>query len=96
LITTELCEGSIRISNPAPDLQAADLDHMFERFWQKNSAHNDYQHSGLGLSIVQTCARLIPAEVETSLEQGILTISIREATRQKQLPQHHSTVSQHS
>lgn len=94
LITIELREGYIRISNSAPDLGQADLDHMFERFWQKNMARNDYQHSGLGLSIVQTCARLIPAQIETSLNQGILSITLHEISPQNQASPHASA--QHS
>lgn len=76
-IEIELRPGMIRVKNQAPELSPQDLTIMSERFWQKNPARNDSQHSGLGLSIVQTCAKLAGTSVHMTLESGALTMIIR-------------------
>ena len=57
----------LTISNPAKDLTAADVDHVFERFWRKDTARSDGRHSGLGLSIVKAFADLLNADVQVCL-----------------------------
>lgn len=51
--------GLLAVTNPAPGLEAADLDHLFEQFWRKDPARAGYGHAGLGLSIVRACVRLL-------------------------------------
>ncbi len=65
------------ISNPAPDLDPHDLEKIFDRFWRKNSSHRAEAHSGLGLSIVQACVRLLNGTIRPSLDaEGILHVEI--------------------
>lgn len=63
---TRLC-----VSNPAPNLHADDVPHLFERFWKKESASNKAasagRHSGLGLSIVAACAEALGGTCKASL-----------------------------
>ncbi|MFM2198432.1 MAG: hypothetical protein RLZZ505_1864 [Verrucomicrobiota bacterium] len=69
---------SIRITNPAPDLAAEDLPHLFERFWRKDESHGGYDHSGLGLSIVRATSHLLGAKCSAHLTgQGGLCVEVR-------------------
>lgn len=77
LIQCRLDRGTIAIKNAAPELNQQDLAVMFDRFWQKNHARNDSQHSGLGLSIVASCAKLVDASIHTTLTEGQFCIEIR-------------------
>jgi signal transduction histidine kinase len=57
----------LRVVNPAPKLDPADVPHLFERFWRKDASRTGYGHSGLGLSIVRACAALLGARCEARL-----------------------------
>ena len=58
-VTVTAAPGRIVVSNPAPDLTAEDVSRLFERFWRKDESRSDRGHSGLGLSIVRACVRLL-------------------------------------
>ncbi len=55
------------VENPAPDLQAEDLPHLFERFWRKNLARNDSEHAGLGLALAKSYAELLDLDLTATL-----------------------------
>lgn len=64
------------ISNHAPDLQQADLEHMYERLWQKDHSRTSGMHSGLGLSLVKSCCKQLGTTLNSTLENERLIISI--------------------
>ena len=55
------------VSNAAPDLEQADIAHLFERFWRKDAARSDGAHVGLGLALVRSLARTIGLDVRAAL-----------------------------
>lgn len=57
----------LEISNPAPELTAADVARFFERFWRKDAARSGGLHAGLGLSLVQEFVRALGWEIELKL-----------------------------
>jgi two-component system sensor histidine kinase QseC len=59
----------LTISNPVKDLAVEDLDHIFERFWRKDTARSDGMHSGLGLSIVKAFSDLLNFDIQARLDE---------------------------
>ncbi len=59
----ELC-----LANTARDLEPADLEHLFDRFWRKDSARGDRSHAGLGLSIVHGLCELLGIRLNVALD----------------------------
>lgn len=49
----------IAVANAAPEIQADDLPHLFERFWRKDPSRTDTQHRGLGLSLAAELASVV-------------------------------------
>lgn len=69
--------GKLTVANPAPDLTPTDVTLLFERFWRKDTARSDREHSGLGLSIVQATAKALGGECRAELsEDGVLSITV--------------------
>lgn len=68
--------GHLRVSNPAPHLNADDLPLMFERFWRKEGSAGQDHHSGLGLSIVRACAEALGGECAARLDDGVLQMEV--------------------
>ncbi len=66
-VTVEAAPGRLAVSNPAPDLAPLDLDRLFERFWRKDDSRSGYEHSGLGLSIVRACTRILGGNCQAAL-----------------------------
>jgi signal transduction histidine kinase len=50
---------SLQIANIVTELVPADLPHVFDRFWRKNSARTPSNRAGLGLSISQAIAKML-------------------------------------
>ncbi len=76
-IRIHLDKDRLIVENPAPDLTKADIPHLFERFWRKDTSRGGHVHSGLGLSIVQACAKVLGGTCEASLGSGgLLRIQI--------------------
>ena len=55
------------VENPPCDLHPADLEHVFKRFWRKDSTRIGNQHSGLGLSLVASLTDLLGIGVHAEL-----------------------------
>jgi two-component system sensor histidine kinase QseC len=53
--------------NSAGDLTAADMPHLFERFWRKDGARADGQHHGLGLALAAEFAALLDGALTARL-----------------------------
>ena len=66
-VVIEASPGRLAVSNPAPELNQEDLEHLFERFWRKDDSRSGYGHSGLGLSIVKACVALLGGECRATL-----------------------------
>ena len=84
-----LCRGvtsdarcELSISNPAPDLDAEDLPHLFERFWRKDPARTADSHSGLGLALAKALAEAMGMRIRAELRPTgtlVMTVSARPA-----------------
>ena len=58
--------------NSAQDLERADLEHIFDRFWRKDSSRSDRRHAGLGLSIARALCDLLGLRLGVALREGRL------------------------
>ncbi len=58
------------VANFAPALSSSDLPHLFRRFWRKDASRTGSGHSGLGLSIVDACVKLLGGRCEARLTSG--------------------------
>lgn len=76
VIHIEVAPGRLAVRNPAPDLNQEDVSRLFERFWRKSPIREGAKHSGLGLSIVQSCVQVLGGECKSSLTDGQLLIEI--------------------
>ena len=59
--------ATVRVGNTSDSLSAADLPHLCEPFWRKDSARTDRLSTGLGLTIVDEYCRAIGAGLELKL-----------------------------
>jgi len=75
-IAMAITSRSIEVSNPAPDLSDADLDHIFERHWRGDSARSDSSRSGLGLSLANAAAKASRLGLNARMQDGCLTVSV--------------------
>ena len=62
----------LRIGNPAPALQAEDLERLGERFWRKSPAREVSRHGGLGLALARSLADLLGLRLHFSLDADML------------------------
>lgn len=76
-VSIAISDNAFSVSNPAPDLQADDLDHLFDSFWRKDSSRSGYGHAGLGLSLVKAYTQLLDMQIRASLDAGYLTMSLQ-------------------
>lgn len=58
----------IKIANPAPHLDAPDVHHLFDRFWRKDAARSNGQHTGLGLALARSFAVLLGLDLTARLD----------------------------
>jgi signal transduction histidine kinase len=63
-------------SNLTDQLEEADLEHLFERFWRKDSARTGGRHSGLGMALVRSAAASLGIGIEVTLEGGVFTVAL--------------------
>ena len=59
---------TLTIASVPADLAPADLPHLFERFWRKDSARVTDGHAGLGLSLARTFARALGGDLTARWE----------------------------
>jgi len=58
----------IKISDTGPGIAASDLPHVFDRFYQAKK--DDYQGTGIGLSLVQELVHILEGSIEVESEAG--------------------------
>lgn len=58
--------------NSAKTFERADLDHVFDRFWRKDTPRSDRNHAGLGLSITRALCRALGLTLSVDLKDGWL------------------------
>lgn len=59
----------LTVANTAPDLRAADIPHLFERFWRRDEARSGGKHHGLGLCIAKSCAEALSCTLTAELDE---------------------------
>ena len=57
----------LMFENQPTNLCKEDLDHLFDRFWRKEKARSEVNHSGLGLSIVKALADMLHIEIHPEI-----------------------------
>jgi len=62
----------LRMDNPAPGLDLADLDQFGERFWRKAPAGGTAAHAGLGLALARALAASLGLALTFELRDGWL------------------------
>ncbi len=61
---------ALAVTNAAPDLDAADVEKMFARFWRKEAARSDDEHAGLGLALARSYAHALGCELHATLDSS--------------------------
>jgi len=64
------------IDNPAPDLEAADLEHFGHRFWRKHPEGGTAHHAGLGLALTHGLAQALALPLRFDLDGGRLSVRL--------------------
>lgn len=69
----------LEIRNLAPQLEACDLECLFEPFWRKSAERSDArEHSGLGLALVKSLASYLEWQISARLdEQHELVVALK-------------------
>ncbi|MCC6695936.1 MAG: hypothetical protein IT365_09945 [Candidatus Hydrogenedentes bacterium] len=62
----------LRISNTNAQLRKADLSHLAEPFWRKDTARSDTSHSGVGLAVVAALVDLLELDLALDLPSSDL------------------------
>lgn len=75
--TREVGTVTVLFHNLAGGLTAADLPHLFERFWKKDSARADGRHQGLGLALAAEFATLLGGALTARLQDGGIEFAMR-------------------
>ncbi len=68
--------SGVCIRNPAPNLEPGDLEHLFDRFWQKDAARTGGKNSGLGLSLASAFADISGIDLSAELDRGHICFSL--------------------
>ena len=68
---------TLQVINTCEDLTANDLSHFSERFWRKDRARSNPNHSGLGLSLVKAFSGRLGFQLEARLvDPSTLSVTV--------------------
>lgn len=67
----------LEIANRAPELTQDDVEHLFERYWRRDSARADSRHTGLGLSVAKACSEALGLELSVRKEDENVRFFLR-------------------
>ena len=73
-VRVSLHASGLRISNAAPELDAADLARLGQRFWRKQPPHTG--HAGLGLALAHAAAQALGMGLDFELANGRLVAAL--------------------
>lgn len=82
LVKLEAIEASsgmpigLSISNPVVEMDSAEVDLLFDRFWRKDQVRGSSTHCGLGLSVAQACAEAVSMKLEASVQGSIIHFNL--------------------
>lgn len=68
IVVSKIGERGFSVANPAPHLDEADLQLMFDRLWRHDQARTDSTHSGLGLALAKSCSEVLDLELRAELQ----------------------------
>jgi signal transduction histidine kinase len=71
----------LEIDNDAADLNATDIERVFDPFWRKSRVRAQTEHSGLGLALVRALCDAIGASAGASLREGRFSVNVRVPAR---------------
>jgi two-component system sensor histidine kinase QseC len=69
---------TFQVANTTEHLIPADVNKLFDRFWRKDAARSNNEHSGLGLSLSKAFAQVLGLELTAALDgesRLIITLS---------------------
>ena len=75
--TRDNSAATLLFRNSAGALTAADLPHLFEHFWRKDSARAEARHHGLGLGLAAEFAALLGGALTAQLDNGDVEFALR-------------------
>lgn len=65
------------VENPCPNLTAADIPQLFERFWRKEAARTGGKHVGLGLPLARVFAEVMGWKLTAAMRSpDVLTVAL--------------------
>ena len=68
---------ALHFRNAAGGLAAADVPHLFERFWRKDDARSSGHHHGLGLALAAEFSTLLGGTLTARLDNGDVDFALR-------------------
>jgi two-component system sensor histidine kinase QseC len=68
---------TLSFRNRAGTLTAADMPHVFERFWRKDGARAGSEHHGLGLALAAEFAAVLGGSLSARLDDGNVEFALR-------------------
>ena len=72
-------DGSVTLSveNQTDNLEAIDMERLFDRFWRKDPSRSGDSHAGLGLSLVKALVELLEIELDVALTaKGVFKVKL--------------------
>lgn len=75
-IEQDSSKTQISIMNPVDNLELQDLESMFHRFWRKDQARSEREHTGLGLALVKALADMLQLSVHSDLAHNRFSIVV--------------------
>lgn len=62
--------GGLELRNSVDQLEEADVERLFDRFWRADLARSGDRHAGLGLPLARACAEAMGYQLHARLDRG--------------------------